>query len=286
MAKKKNKPKPAAAGRGKPVSKPTATSKQAKSAKTNRSSPAKIKPSVSAKVTPVVAKVKAKKPDKTAKDTRPAKVGQPAKASKPTKPPGGATPKGPAAIQPAKGPGGKPSPKGPAEKVAKSVAVAAAKPEAAAKGDDKKAEIAKTRSTKEKPAEFSIPEPEEVILTDAEGRPYCRVNECDQYAVVEGYCRYHYLFFWKRIQTRKKILSEGKLVRYIEELTGRYPDKYLEILLKDLRSQKDFLAVIQELELDDSGSEEAEFAEDDSQTYIDEVRGSETEATTTTEEDY
>jgi hypothetical protein len=112
---------------------------------------------------------------------------------------------------------------------------------------------------------------EEIVLTDAEGRRYCRVKDCDQTSVVDGYCRYHYLLYWKRIQVRKKILGEGKLERYIEELTSRYPDKYLEMLKKDLKSEKDFLAAIQELEIDESGGD-GEF-EDEAQNYIDEVRG-------------
>ncbi len=112
---------------------------------------------------------------------------------------------------------------------------------------------------------------EEVILTDAEGRRYCRVRDCDQVAVVEGYCRYHYLMFWKRIQVRKKILTEGKLARYIEDLTARYPDKYLEMLKKDLRSEKDFLVAIQELEIDES-ADDSDY-EDEAQNYIEEVRG-------------
>jgi hypothetical protein len=122
----------------------------------------------------------------------------------------------------------------------------------------------------EETAEEAV-EPEEVVLTDAEGRRYCRVKDCDQLAAVDGYCRYHYLLFWKKIQVRKKILSEGKLERYIEELTARYPDKFLEMLRKDLRSEKEFLAAIQELEIDESAVDN-EF-EDEAQTYIDEVRG-------------
>ncbi len=112
---------------------------------------------------------------------------------------------------------------------------------------------------------------EEVILTDAEGRRYCRVKDCDQAAVVETYCRYHYLLYWKKIQVRKKILDEGRLERYIEELTSRYPDKFLEMLRKDLRSEKEFLAAIQELEIDEAAVE-AEF-EDDAAPEIEEVRG-------------
>lgn len=112
---------------------------------------------------------------------------------------------------------------------------------------------------------------EEIILTDAEGRRYCRARDCDQIAVVDTYCRYHYLLFWKRIQVRKKILMDGKLERYIEELTSRYPDKFLEMIRRDLRTEKDFLAAIQELEIDES-SNENEFEEDTS-AFIEEVRG-------------
>ncbi len=125
----------------------------------------------------------------------------------------------------------------------------------------------------------------EVVLTDAEGRRYCRVKDCDQIASVDGgYCRYHYLLYWRNIQNRKKILSEGKLERYIEELTARYPDKYLELLRKDLRSEKDFMAAIQELEIDDSGVD-TEF-EDEAQSYLDEVRGMGSEPANDREEDF
>lgn len=112
---------------------------------------------------------------------------------------------------------------------------------------------------------------EEINLTDAEGNLLCRSRDCDQVATVEGYCRYHYLLFWKKIQVRKKILTDGKLERYVEELTSRYPDKFLEMIRRDLRTQKDFLSAIQELEIDESNLEN-DF-EEDTQTYIDEVRG-------------
>lgn len=112
---------------------------------------------------------------------------------------------------------------------------------------------------------------EEIILTDADGRRYCRVKDCDQAAVVEAYCRYHYLLYWKKIQVRKKILDEGRLERYIEELTARYPDKFLDMLRKDLRSEKEFVAAIQELEIDEAAME-AEM-DDDNAPEIEEVRG-------------
>lgn len=126
---------------------------------------------------------------------------------------------------------------------------------------------------------------DEVVLTDAEGRRYCRVRDCDQIASVDGgYCRYHYLLYWRNIQNRKKILSEGKLERYVEELTARYPDKFLELLRKDLRSEKDFMSAIQELEIDESGND-GEF-EDEAQSYLDEVRGMGSEPSNDREEDF
>lgn len=115
------------------------------------------------------------------------------------------------------------------------------------------------------------PESDEIFLTDAEGRRYCRVRDCDQISAVEGYCRYHYLLLWKRIQVRRKILVDGKLERYVEELTSRYPDKFLEMIRKDLRSEKDFLGAIAELEIDESAGEND--MEDETQSFVDEIRG-------------
>jgi hypothetical protein len=115
---------------------------------------------------------------------------------------------------------------------------------------------------------------EEVVLTDAEGRRYCRTTDCDQISAVDGYCRFHYLHFWKKIQNRKKILADGKLERYIDELTQRYLDKHIEILRKDLRTEKDFLAALKELELHDSEEDENDDEDsEDTKSYIEEIRG-------------
>lgn len=114
---------------------------------------------------------------------------------------------------------------------------------------------------------------EEVYLTDSEGRRLCRVRDCDQISTVDGYCRYHYLLLWKKIQIRKSILLDGKLEKYILDLTSRYPDKYLEAIKKDLRSEKDFLSAIQELEIDESALNEMDNQEDEQQSFADEFRG-------------
>ncbi len=78
---------------------------------------------------------------------------------------------------------------------------------------------------------------------------------------------------------------DGKLERYVEELTARYPDKFLEMIRKDLRSEKDFLAAIAELEIDESANE-SEFEEDEAQNYVDEMRGISTETSISDDEEY
>lgn len=124
----------------------------------------------------------------------------------------------------------------------------------------------------------------EIALRDAEGRLYCKVRECDELSVVDGYCRLHYLKFWKRIQLRKKILTDGKLEKYIDELTQRYPDKYIEMLREDLKSEKSFLSAINELEIEEA-NEEADNMDDDQQGLIDEVRGIQPAGTATDDDD-
>ena len=113
---------------------------------------------------------------------------------------------------------------------------------------------------------------EEVYLTDSEGRRLCKVRDCDQVSNVDGYCRYHYLLLWKKIQTRKHILIDGKLEKYVEDLMARYPDKFVEVIKKDLKTEKDFLSVIQELEIDESAINEAE-SDEEVQSFTDEIRG-------------
>ena len=115
---------------------------------------------------------------------------------------------------------------------------------------------------------------QEVVLTDAEGRRFCRAADCDQLAQVDTYCRYHYLLLWKKIQNRKKIIADGKLTNYIEELTARYSDKFIELLRKDLRTEKDFSAALHELNLDvDEAASADDDGEEDDKSYLEEIRG-------------
>ena len=109
-----------------------------------------------------------------------------------------------------------------------------------------------------------------VVLTNADGKQYCKAHDCDQGQTTEGYCRLHYIALWKRNRSKVKILEGGKLDKYIEDLTSKYPDKYLEMLRKDLSNEKDFNLIVAEMDVEDSGDEEAE---EDTSRFIEEVRG-------------
>lgn len=186
-----------------------------------------------------------------------------------------------------------------ADKVVESVASARKQASSAKKGVKASAGVAPSALTKSGsepaapaatpvvavPVATPVVDDLEVILTDAEGRRYCRATDCDQIGMVDGYCRYHYLYYWKKIQNRKKILADGKLERYIEELTARYSDKFIELLRKDTRTEKDFLAAVQELELDDSASASAQ-DEDEAKTYLEEISGVATESSARDDEGY
>lgn len=167
-----------------------------------------------------------------------------------------------------------------AAKVAPKAAKGAAKPVAgklvkAAKGVK---DVAPTAAAKLKKGQAVVAEilaadkqEAEVILTNADGKQYCRVHDCDNEATTEGHCRYHYLALWRRNKVKAKILQGGKLDKYIEDLTAKYPDKYLEMLRKDLSSEKDFNLIVAEMDVEDSG-DEAENEEEASR-FIEEVRG-------------
>lgn len=255
-AKKPTKPDAKSAKTAKPVAVKTAAKSSSSKVSKAPAKPA-AKPAAAGKAIKAAApKISAKGKVENKTSTKP--VAKPA--------PKAAAPKSAAAVKAAKvAPTAKPEAPAKASKETKP-AKSEAKAPKAPKTETVEAVLAKTPIVHEEPDTA-----EDVVLTDADGRRYCRIKDCDRLAEVDTWCRFHYILLWKNIQTRRHILQEGKLGRYIEELTARYPDKFLEILKKDLRSEKDFLAAIQELEIDESAVE-AEFDDEESQSDIFEVQ--------------
>ena len=80
-------------------------------------------------------------------------------------------------------------------------------------------------------------------------------------------------------------MDGGKLQKYIEEFTSKYSDKYVEVLRKDLKTEKDFLNAVHELELDENNSSQTNYGEED-KTYLEEIRGVSSDSSTRAEDDY
>lgn len=159
--------------------------------------------------------------------------------------------------------------------------VAPVKVQAKKKLSPKKKSAADPVRAKEKPSkdnslatftESSLSQNSEVVITDAEGRRYCKVTNCDQIASInDKYCRYHYLLFWKKIQIRNKILESSKLSDYIRKFTAVYSYKFIELIKKDLRTERDFLNLVEELQLDESPNSKKNNFDGD---LINEIKGS------------
>lgn len=99
----------------------------------------------------------------------------------------------------------------------------------------------------------------------------CREVACESLSTTSGYCRLHYIKNWKKIKLKGQILSQGKLNIFIEELVGKYPEKYIEAIKHDLAHDKEFMKVVQDLELGES-VEEFESDSENADVLIDSIR--------------
>ncbi len=81
---------------------------------------------------------------------------------------------------------------------------------------------------------------EEIAIKDAEGRSYCQDENCDQPAVTDKYCRYHYLNGWKYRRNRSKLLENYYLTDTIQSLLQSFGEGALHFILRDCKNEKAF----------------------------------------------
>ena len=114
----------------------------------------------------------------------------------------------------------------------------------------------------------------------------CLERGCDNPPTTMGYCRLHYIKRWSDIKKKIKILSEGKLQTFIEELVTKYPPKFIESVLDDLKDEKNFFKALKELniESDDDFDDVALDEIDDDQDIVFETKST-LKTTVFTEED-
>lgn len=103
----------------------------------------------------------------------------------------------------------------------------------------------------------------------------CLARGCENPATTSGFCRFHYISSWKDIKKKQKILEEGQLQEYIENLVDKYPIKFIESLVSDLTDEKSFFAILKEMDIDadEESYEDIDEGDDDDQDIAFETKG-------------
>ncbi len=65
----------------------------------------------------------------------------------------------------------------------------------------------------------------------------CKHKDCHNEATTAGYCRLHYIQNWKKIKKENEIKSAKRLNSYIESICQKHPDRYMEVIKKDIHNQ-------------------------------------------------
>lgn len=60
---------------------------------------------------------------------------------------------------------------------------------------------------------------------------------CNNSQTTKGYCRLHYLKNWKKIKNDKQKKAAERLNKFIENIVEKHPDRYMEVLKKEIRSK-------------------------------------------------
>lgn len=58
----------------------------------------------------------------------------------------------------------------------------------------------------------------------------CKKAGCHDMATLSGFCRLHYLSSWKKLKTKEAGKRGKKLEAYLQELSTRFPEEFLEKL--------------------------------------------------------
>lgn len=65
----------------------------------------------------------------------------------------------------------------------------------------------------------------------------CTEPGCNNTQTTKGYCRLHYLKNWKKIKAEKHKKAADRLNKFIENIVAKNPDRYVEVLKKEIRSK-------------------------------------------------
>jgi hypothetical protein len=58
----------------------------------------------------------------------------------------------------------------------------------------------------------------------------CKQSGCHDISTTTGFCRFHYLASWRKLKTKEARKKGIELESYLEELTRRFPEEFLQKL--------------------------------------------------------
>ena len=64
----------------------------------------------------------------------------------------------------------------------------------------------------------------------------CTEDGCQNVQTTDGFCRLHYLKNWKSIRDAKQKKAADKLNKYVEGMCKKNPDKYVDVIRREIRS--------------------------------------------------
>ena len=79
----------------------------------------------------------------------------------------------------------------------------------------------------------------------------CKKSLCKEPAMLNGYCRYHYVAGWRTENIDKKVKKINHLEKTINEIKKRFTPEYLELIKADLASDDNFKKVIKDMDLEE-----------------------------------
>jgi len=79
------------------------------------------------------------------------------------------------------------------------------------------------------------------------GKRVCRETGCSLPRISDGYCRLHYIKNWQDVINSRKQQARVNLNKYIESISERYPDDFMDRLRDDLGNENKFKSRLREL---------------------------------------
>ena len=66
----------------------------------------------------------------------------------------------------------------------------------------------------------------------------CIEEGCKNVQTTKDYCRLHYLKNWKKIKENQEKKAADRLNKYVEGICKKYPDRYMEVIRREIKSGK------------------------------------------------